>query len=278
MRKPIKYFFALSAFFVLTVLTQVGGVILLLGMVVKRLLFRSSKGVVASFITNSLVFLAVYTAGLFLIVPPLARWSGRVALPMVSDGGLAPLNSATCLLFRNYVRPSLAEATRAVAEKLNAEYPNTTLSYLDASFPFFDGFPLLPHKSHDDGEKIDLAFFYRGADDAKVLDRSAPSAIGYGVYESPKPGEQDMASACAEKGYWQYGILERLVPQGEKGSMVLEEARTAAMVELFAANDAIGKIFIEPHLKDRMGLNHPKVRFHGCGAVRHDDHVHVELK
>jgi len=39
-----------------------------------------------------------------------------------------------------------------------------------------------------------------------------------------------------------------------------------------------GKIFIEPHLKSRLGFaNDSKVRFHGCAAVRHDDHIHIEL-
>ena len=33
-----------------------------------------------------------------------------------------------------------------------------------------------------------------------------------------------------------------------------------------------------PHLKARLGLNSNKVRFHGCHAVRHDDHFHVQLK
>ena len=40
----------------------------------------------------------------------------------------------------------------------------------------------------------------------------------------------------------------------------------------------LGKVFIEPHLKDRMKLTNSKIRFHGCGAVRHDDHIHIQLK
>ena len=43
-------------------------------------------------------------------------------------------------------------------------------------------------------------------------------------------------------------------------------------------NKAIKKIFIEPHLKTRWGLkNYQKIRYHGCHAVRHDDHIHVQL-
>ena len=41
----------------------------------------------------------------------------------------------------------------------------------------------------------------------------------------------------------------------------------------------IKKIFIEPHLKQRLGLQKEnKIRFHGCGAVRYDDHKHVQLQ
>lgn len=39
--------------------------------------------------------------------------------------------------------------------------PQIRISYLDANFPFKDGFPLLPHLSHDDGRKVDIAFMYR---------------------------------------------------------------------------------------------------------------------
>jgi len=40
----------------------------------------------------------------------------------------------------------------------------------------------------------------------------------------------------------------------------------------------LGKVFVEPHLKTRMKLVDSKIRFHGCGAVRHDDHIHIQLK
>jgi murein endopeptidase len=49
------------------------------------------------------------------------------------------------------------------------------------------------------------------------------------------------------------------------------------LVEILASEKSIGKIFIEPHLKTRLKLTTPKIRFHGCRAVRHDDHIHVQL-
>ncbi len=71
--------------------------------------------------------------------------------------------------------------------------------------------------------------------------------------------------------------MGNFVPQGRKDAYPLDEKRTQTMVELFAAQPAISKIFIEPHLKTRLNLNSPKIRFHGCKAARHDDHVHVQI-
>ena len=40
----------------------------------------------------------------------------------------------------------------------------------------------------------------------------------------------------------------------------------------------VKKVFIEPHLQKRLKLNrYKKIRFHGCHAVRHDDHIHFQL-
>jgi hypothetical protein len=54
--------------------------------------------------------------------------------------------------------------------------------------------------------------------------------------------------------------------------------RTKALVNMFVSEYEIGKIFIEPHLKTRLKLTSDKIRFHGCQAVRHDDHIHVQLR
>ena len=52
---------------------------------------------------------------------------------------------------------------------------------LDGNFPFITGFPLLPHLSHDDGEKVDLAFYY--ADDTGYLRGATRAPIGYFAFE-----------------------------------------------------------------------------------------------
>ena len=40
---------------------------------------------------------------------------------------------------------------------------------------------------------------------------------------------------------------------------------------------AIKKVFLEPHLVERLGIEDKRIRFHGCHAVRHDDHYHIQV-
>ncbi len=56
----------------------------------------------------------------------------------------------------------------------------------------------------------------------------------------------------------------------------LDEERTRELVRLFAEDKSVRKILIEPHLKSRLKLGqYDKIRFQGCKAARHDDHIHV---
>jgi hypothetical protein len=59
--------------------------------------------------------------------------------------------------------------------------------------------------------------------------------------------------------------------------MVFDSKRTKSMIQFILQEKNTGKIFIEPHLKTRMNLQNNKIRFHGCRAVRHDDHVHLQI-
>ena len=64
-------------------------------------------------------------------------------------------------------------------------------------------------------------------------------------------------------------------------AMSVDGTRTGAMLRFLTESDVanrIDKIFLEPHLKDRFGLQSPKVRFAGCRAARHDDHLHVQIR
>lgn len=272
-RQTVKILLLIFLLALLTAVTQTGGVVLLctIGIIFffrKRL---SSRWKV--YLSGTVVFLLLYAISSFTIVPLVAKHFGRVPLPL--RGGVKPLNIGTCLLNRHYVRPALRDVVMKSHEVLNAKYPGCTVNYLDAGFPFYNGFPLIPHLSHNDGRKLDLAFFYKDKN-GKILN-DAPSAIGYGVYESPFGSEVNYAERCTSKGYWQYGVMERIVPQHNKPDYIFDAARTAALVNILSANKSVEKIFIEPHLKKRLGLYSPKIRFHGCQAVCHDDHVHVQI-
>ena len=61
---------------------------------------------------------------------------------------------------------------------------NIQLNILDANFPFIDGFPLLPHRSHNDGRKVDISLVYETSDGQYSY--AVVSRSGYGVFESPK--------------------------------------------------------------------------------------------
>ncbi|MEN0001001.1 MAG: hypothetical protein AAF940_08965 [Pseudomonadota bacterium] len=153
-----------------------------------------------------------------------------------------------------------------VAEAVEAEHPGTITQLLDASFPFLDGFPMLPHLSHDDGQKIDLAFYYtrNGAYDAG----GTPSPIGFFAFED---GPTDCPKSWLTLR-WDLAWLQPFWPD-----MELDIERTATLVEALADDPRIGKILLEPHLKASMGIESDKVRFQGCRAARHDDHIHVQL-
>lgn len=91
----------------------------------------------------------------------MAKSFGRVPLPVFSNQLVKPLNIMTCLLNRHYVRPHLRESVERLAINTEKQFIGTVVSYLDANFPFYNGFPLLPHLSHNDGRKLDIAFFYK---------------------------------------------------------------------------------------------------------------------
>jgi hypothetical protein len=261
----------------LTALTQVGGLVFLISMLSFRLIDKRFSNQWTRLATKMLSFATLYLLFVFVLVPVSARPFGRVQLPVLEKRHLQPANVWTCLLNRNYVRQELREITFQVAESMNSKYPGVIVNYLDANFPFIDNFPLLPHLSHNDGKKLDLSFQYNDSKTGNFTN-DVPSFIGYGICEDPKVGEENKPRFCDEKGYWQYNLLKDIVWQGNKDKFVFDNPRTRDLVSSFASHDGTGKIFIEPHLKTRLGLTSNKIRFHGCQAVRHDDHLHVQLK
>jgi hypothetical protein len=121
----------------------------------------------------------------FLIVPILAPLNSRSALPIFNDY-IAPHNLRYVLLCRNYIHADLFDYMAFHSENYDNAISGLQLIYLDAGFPFIHRLPLLPHLSHNDGRKIDIAFPYLTKAGAAV--NSHTFLLAYGVYkESLEP-------------------------------------------------------------------------------------------
>ena len=270
----LRIIWVIIVFAILTIVTQAGGVIYLFSFATHKFINNKTSNKYFRGLCKLVSFLIIYCIMAFALLPMIAKPFGRVALPVFESNRLQPQNILTCFLNRHYVNPLLRKAAFDAAQQMNEKHPNTILNYLDANFPFINGFPLFPHLSHDDGKKLDISFCYI---DNKTGDETnnCPSFIGYGICEEPRPDEKNTAEFCRKN--WQYSFLRAIVPQGNKKNFRFDSIRTKELVNLFAFSKAINKIFIEPHLKARLSLFSEKIRFHGCRAVRHDDHIHIQL-
>ena len=150
------------------------------------------------------------------------------------------------------------------------------IHYLDANFPLIDKFPLLPHLSHSDGKKLDLSLIYETQ--TGEISTKQKSISGYGVFENPTANEIDQIDICLDKGYFQYDYPKYVTFGSINEELVFSKKGTKKLIQSILLQKQLGKIFIEPHLKKRLNLNSDKVRYHGCKAVRHDDHIHIQLK
>ena len=251
----------------LTILTQIGGVVYLASVFLaketdKRILKRIG------------IFAGLYLTATFLIVPIVAPIFGR---EKINETDFLKAHSFFYKLAnRNYVRPELNKILREVANEFEEQNSGIKVFYLDANFPFVDKFPLLPHLSHSDGRKVDVSLVYETP--TGQLTNRKPSISGYGVYEHPTDQEYDQNEVCQERGNWQYDLPKYLTLGKINRDIEFSEQGTRELVELIVKQDNVGKLFIEPHLKSRLNLTSEKIRFHGCQAVRHDDHLHFQLR
>ncbi|KPP84217.1 MAG: hypothetical protein HLUCCA08_01765 [Rhodobacteraceae bacterium HLUCCA08] len=197
----------------------------------------------------------------------LAPAFGRVPIPCTGEP-LRMQSPLFCATLRNFVTPELRALARDAAATVAAQYPGTVTLALDGNLPVFDGVPLIPHLSHDDGEKLDFAFYYMD-DTGTYLPGRTASPIGYFAFE--RVGT-DVCGDTAGPMRWEMRWFEPLTRD-----LALEPARTAALVRALLDDPRSGKLFLEPPLAQALGLDHPRLRFAGCGAARHDDHIHLEL-
>lgn len=233
----------------LTLLTQLGGLAWLLS---------------RSFKQKFLIFLAFYVAfwGAAHVTAPLF---GRVALSCLGSESYQLRSPMFCALNRHYVTPEIKALVEDSSAQLRLLKPTAKVQVLDGNFPFLTGFPLLPHLSHDDGEKIDFAFFYHDKDAGWHV--PSPSPIGYWGFE-------DGPSDCPQNRLtlrWDLDWLQPHLPQRH-----IDVQTNQQYLQILLADARTGKILLEPHLQKAWQLNHEKLRFQGCRAARHDDHFHLQ--
>lgn len=198
--------------------------------------------------------------------------AGLVALPC-KQGPIQPVAPRYCRDRKHYVTPTARASLLKAAEGVGRGHPGAVVRYMEASWP--SGVrPMPPHLSHGDGRQIDLVLFYtdrNGRPLAKPAKPSGRHAPGYGAFEPPTR-EADRVCRGLKTPHDQ--------PDPPKDrSWRLDDARTAELVGRLSADPEVRRIFIEPHLKARLGFaNDPKVRFAGCQAARHDDHIHVDFR
>lgn len=198
--------------------------------------------------------------------------AGLAPLPC-KDGPIQPVASRYCKDRKHYVTPAAREALLRAAEAVRRTHPGAVVRYMEASWP--SGVrPMPPHLSHGDGRQIDLVLFYEDRDGrplskpAKPYGRHAP---GYGAYEPPR---REAERVCAGMK-----TPHDMPDPPRSRPWRLDDARTADLVRRLSADPQVRRIFIEPHLKTRLGFaDDPKVRFAGCQAARHDDHIHVDFR
>ena len=265
MRRFLQFIGYAILFLLLTALTQVGGLVLLMSKWLGRYFPLRSRW------QPWVVFFAFYLLTTFVVVPQFAPLFGRERIAHVD--GVRPTTYLTLALNRNYVKPELNALLARTATRLAGS--GVRINYLDANFPFYDGFPLLPHLSHNDGRKLDLSLVYQSPDG--TLSTEQTSGSGYGIYVDPGPGEADQTATCLAGGYWQYDFTKYLSLGRRNRDLSFSQAGTRRLLDALLADPALGKILLEPHLKTRLGVKADKVRFHGCHAVRHDDHLHLQL-
>ncbi|MFZ1469760.1 MAG: hypothetical protein WAT09_12395 [Paracoccaceae bacterium] len=253
--KAVGHALAIAALTALTALTGVGGVAWAVALAYRR----GIMGFVSAFIlAYGLLFGAVQV---------LAPQLGRVPLPCT--GTVLRMQSPLyCLTLRNFVTTEMRDLARDTAATMARDYPGTVTLALDGGYPV-GWVPMLPHLSHDDGEKLDLAFYYTDAQGLYQPGQTA-SPIGYFAFET-----LDVPDACPPA--WPTLRWDMRWVRPALRDLTLDRDRTAALVRVLLADPRVAKVFVGPPLAARLGLSGDKLRFQGCRAARHDDHIHLQL-
>ena len=200
--------------------------------------------------------------------PTVTSPAGLVQLPCDEASMLRPASPRYCAGDgKHWVTPTARAVLEAVTARFTRAHPGSAITYMEASWP--SGIrPMPPHLSHGDGRQVDIALFH--------LDRAGkplarpPTQSGYGAFEPPRPGEPRPCAAVTRPA-------NNEDPPANRGWQ-LDEARNRTLIQALLDDPRVARILIEPHLEQRLGFaGHPKMRFPGCHAMRHDSHIHVEV-
>ena len=278
--KALKIIGFILLFITLTALSQIGGIILILWVLIFRVVSKRFTNEWARRGINTGGFVVFYLFCMFLIVPPLARIQDRVPLPISKSGALVPVTYWTAIFGRNYIKSEGRAKLETIAESFAKIHPELKVKYMDCNYPFrinvswsesntwiLEG--LLPHITHD-GNKIDIALVYN--DEFGKATNQTPTAIGYGSSVEPLPTEYCTPCYCKTIGKWQYSFMYNVLP---KNAYPLNKNASRDLIKTFDKYLPY-PIFIEKHLQQRFNLvgNYAEA---GCKSVRHDDHFHVQL-
>ena len=251
---------------ILTITTQIGGLIYILSLFINRKLKINFR------LQTLISFTVLYLFFTFIAVPLIAPVLGREKVH--NSEKINPTSFITVLLNRNYVKPEMNVLLKQTEKQLKET--RIEIHYLDANFPFINKFPLLPHLSHNDGKKIDLSLIYESQDN--IISNKQKSNSGYGIFAKPRKNEFNQIEKCLNHGYFQYDYPKYLTFGEINKNLKFSEKGTKKLIQSILNQKNLGKLFIEPHLKSRMRLTDKRIRYHGCRAVRHDDHIHIQLK
>ena len=261
----LKITLHIFVFIFLTILTQIGGIILLLSLFIDKKIKKEFR------FKSGSIFFVLYLLSTFIIVPLIAPIFGREKIKHTKN--IQPTMFLTDVLNRNYVRPELNNVLVNCEE--NLKETGIKIKYLDANFPFINKFPLLPHLSHNDGKKLDISLIY---EDNGELTNQKKTNSGYGVFAAPKSNETDQIKICKQQGYFQYDYPKYMTLGSKNSHLEYSNQHTKKLILAILKNKSIEKIFIEPHLRNRLNIKDNRMRYHGCRAVRHDDHIHIQIK
>lgn len=200
---------------------------------------------------------------------PTPNAAGLVRLPCRS----APLLRAAHRRYcdgagRNWVTPAAQDVMRRAAEKVAAAHPGSAITTMEASWPSGQR-PMPPHLSHGDGRQIDVALFYETRAGAPLP--GPPTRTGYYAFEPRRAQDPDPCTGKTRPG-------DNADPPADR-DWRLDEGRTRTLIRSLLNDPRVRRLLLEPHLKQRLGFaNEERIRFPGCHTLRHDGHVHVDVR